>query len=378
MAYPDVAFGLTGDVRQNSRALRQLRALQALGCTVEVITFGPPGETIGEGLRLRVLPKPLGGGPRFFARVHRLFRQEALRTPARVYHASDLFTLPAMHAAARQHGGRLVYDARELYPHVGATAGRPWARLFWYLVEGLYIRRADAVLTVNESIAGRLARVYRIARPAVIPNTPPTQPVARTNWLREQTGLSEKAVVVLYQGYLKKGRGCERLVEAMPDVEGAALVFLGEGPLQPVLEAHVRRLGLEQRVRFLPMVPPDELLRATASADVGACLIEGITLSLRLALPNKLFEYLMAGLPVLASDLPELRRVVAGYDVGLLVDWQDQAALVRALRDMVEHPERRARWASHAPRVLETFNWEAASERLQRIYRDLLTAPARS
>ena len=164
----------------------------------------------------------------------------------------------------------------------------------------------------------------------------------------------------------------------MPDVEGAALVFLGEGPLQPVLEAHVRRLGLEQRVRFLPMVPPDELLRATASADVGACLIEGITLSLRLALPNKLFEYLMAGLPVLASDLPELRRVVAGYDVGLLVDWQDQAALVRALRDMVEHPERRARWASHAPRVLETFNWEAASERLQRIYRDLLTAPARS
>ena len=281
-----------------------------------------------------------------------------------------------MHAAARQHGGRLVYDARELYPHVGATAGRPWARLFWYLIEGLYIRRADVVLTVNESIARRLARVYRIARPTVIPNTPTTQRVTRTNWLRKQTGLSEKLVLVLYQGYLKKGRGCERLVAAMPDVDGAALVFLGEGPLQSALEAQVRRLGLEGRVRFLPMVPPDELLRATASADVGACLIEGLTLSLRLALPNKLFEYLMAGLPVLASDLPELRRVVDGCDVGRLVNWRDPSALVEALREMVQHPERRARWASHAPRVLETFNWEAASERLQRIYRALLTASA--
>ena len=390
MPRPDVVFGLTGDVRRNSRALRQLGALEQMGCTVEVLTFGSgegdlpgadaasepgPGGAVREGaVHFRTLPQPPGGGPRFFARVHQSFRREALRVPARVYHASDLYVLPAMRAAARRHGARLAYDARELYPHVGATAGRPWARLFWYLIEGAHIRRADAVFTVNESIAEELARTYGIAPPTVIPNTPPTQRVTRSRWLHERTGLSPDVVLVLYQGYLKKGRGCERLVEAMAEVEGAALVFLGEGPLEPALEARVRRLGLGRRVRFLPMVPPGELLHVTASADVGACLIEGITRSLHLSLPNKLFEYLMAGVPVLASDLPEIRRVVAGHDVGRLVDWRDGAALVRVLQEMVGRPEARARWAGRAPGVFETFSWEAASERLQRVYRDLLTA----
>lgn len=379
MAFPDVVFGLTGDVRGNSRALRQLHALRALGCTVEVLTFGLARTgPLEAGIRLRVLPKPSGGGPLFFARVHRLFRREALRVPARVYHASDLYVLPALYAAARRYGARLAYDARELYPHVGATAGRPWARLFWSLLEGVYIRRADAVFTVNESIARRLASTCGIAPPTVLYNTPPVQQVSRTRWLHEQTGLPPETVLVLYQGYLKKGRGCERLLEAMPKVKGAALVFLGEGPLQPRLEARARQLGLERRVKFLPMVPPNELLHATASADIGACLIEGIMLSLHLALPNKLFEYLMAGLPVLASDLPEIRRVVAGHDVGRLVDWRDPEALVRALQEMVEHPEARARWASHAPRALETFQWEKASQSFQHVYSNLFTTSARS
>ena len=389
MPPPEVVFALTGDVRRNSRALRQLGALKELGCTVDVLTFGPeqtgrpgspsdPDAPTGGDVRFRTLPKPPGGGPRFFLRVHRRFRQAALRIPARVYHASDLYVLPAMQAAARHHGGRLAYDARELYPHVGATAGRPWARLFWYAVEGLHVRRADAVFTVGERIAEELVRLYGIRPPTVVYNTPPMQRVARSRWLHEQTGLPPETPLVLYQGYLKRGRGCERLVEAMPQVEGAALVFLGEGPLQPELEARVRRLGLGRRVRFLPMVPPGELLRASASADVGACLIEGITRSLRLSLPNKLFEYLMAGVPVLASDLPEIRRVVAGHGVGRLVDWRDGDAIVEALREMTGRPDKRARWASRVPGVFETFSWEAASDRLQGVYRDLLTAPARS
>ena len=107
MPSPDVVFALTGDVRRNSRALKQLRALAALGATVEVLTFGPPADdpSLEQGIRLRVLHRPPGSGPRLFARVHRLFAQAARQIPARVYHASDLYTLPALHAAAQRHGG---------------------------------------------------------------------------------------------------------------------------------------------------------------------------------------------------------------------------------------------------------------------------------
>lgn len=374
----DVVFGLTGDVRRNSRALKQLRALTGLGARVLVLSLGPEaGETpLEAGPVVRVLPIPPGGGPRFFARVHRRFRAAALAVPAKVYHASDLYTLPALAAAARRHGGRLVYDARERYPHVAATVGRPWVRRFWRTVEARHVRRADAVFTVSDAIAAHMARDYGIAPPHVLPNVPVFQNVRPAGLLREKAGLAPDAFVVLHQGQMRKDRGCDLLVAAMREVPEAALVFLGDGPHRPALVALTGRLGLGDRVRFVDAVPPDALLPLTADADVGVTLLEDTCLNHRFALPNKLFEYLMAGVPVLASDLPEIRRVVAGYDVGRLVDPAAPGALAAALRHFVADAEARARRRANAPRVFETFSWEKASQPFTRLYRDWLSAQA--
>ena len=350
MPSPDVVFALTGDVRRNSRALKQLRALAALGATVEALTFGPEADdpALEDGIRLRVLARPPGSGPRFFARAHRLFAQTARQIPARIYHASDLYTLPAMHAAARQHGTRLVYDARELYPFVASTAGRPWVRWFWRFIEGRHIRHADAVFTVSDSIAERLAQTYGIARPPVLHNVPPYRAVASSGYLRAQTGVAPETVVLLHQGQIQRGRGGALLAEAMGEVQGAVLVFLGGGPLKPTVKQQVAAAGLDDRIRFLDPVPPDALLPVTASADVGITLLEDTCLNHRFALPNKLFEYLMAGLPVLASDLPEIRGVVETFDVGCVVDPADRAALVKTLQHMVDANEARAVGRPHA------------------------------
>ena len=377
MPAPDVVFALTGDVRRNSRALKQLRALAALGMTVEALTLGPPAQPSDAepGIRLHVLPRAVGRGPRFFGRMHARFRQAALARPARVYHASDLFTLPAMAAAAQQHGGRLVYDARELYPYVASTAGRPAVRWFWRAVEGRFIRRADAVFTVSDSIAERLVALYGVARPAVLHNVPPLRSVVPSNYLREQTGLGAETTLLLHQGQIQKDRGCELLADAMREVRGALLVFLGGGPLKPALRHHVEEAGLTDRIHFLDPVAPDALLPVTASADVGITLLEDTCLNHRYALPNKLFEYLMAGLPVLASDLPEMRAVVERFEVGLVVNPADRGALVKTLQAMVDNKEARARWSAHTPRVFETFSWEKASQHLTEIYRSLLDLP---
>lgn len=378
MPSPDVVFALTGDVRRNSRALKQLRALAALGATAEALTLGPATADpwLEERIRLRVLPRPSGSGPVFFARVHRLFKQIARQIPARVYHASDLYTLPALHAAAQRHGGRLVYDARELYPFVAATAGRPWVQWFWQIVEGRHLRHADAVFTVSDSIADRLAQTYGVARPTVLYNVPPHRAVVDSGYLRAQTRVAPDTVVLLHQGQIQQGRGCALLADAMRDVRGAVLVFLGGGPLKPTLQQHVATAHLDDRVRFLDPVPPDALLPVTASADVGITLLEDTCLNHRFALPNKLFEYLMAGLPVLASDLPEIRSVVESFAVGCLVDPADRAALVKTLQRMVDDKEARARWAAHAPRVFETFSWEKASQRFTQTYQDLFNRTA--
>ena len=124
--------------------------------------------------------------------------------------------------------------------------------------------------------------------------------------------------------------------------------------------------------RLVPMKLPRILLPVTASADVGITLLEDTCLNHRFALPNKLFEYLMAGRPVLASDLPEMRGVVEGFEVGCVVDPADREALVKTLQRMVDDREARRRWQKNAPRVFETFNWSSASQRMKMTYQDLL------
>lgn len=369
MPPPDVIFALTGDVRRNSRALRQLRALAGLGCTIDVFTFGPAAvDPFEPGIRLHVLEKPSGSGPAFFARVDRLFRHALQRRTARVYHASDLYVLPALADAARRQGARLVYDARELYPYVAATAGRPWVTAFWRLVEGRYARRADAVFTVSDRIAEAMAAAYDLPRPTVLYNAPPRQSVPPSPWLRARAGVSPGVPLLLHQGQLRADRGGERLVEAMRHVHGAVLVFLGDGSHRAALERRVAAAGLQARVRFVDPVPPDDLLPVTAGADVGLTMLEDTCLNHRYALPNKLFEYLVAGLPVLASDLPELRRVVAGYGVGMVVDPADGTALAAALQKVAEDTAARQAWAAQIPHVLETFGWDRTSQHFLRHY----------
>ena len=298
-------------------------------------------------------------------------REALLETPARVFHASGLYVLPAACAAARKYSARVAYDVRELYPHVPATVGRPWVRAFWHLLEQRYIRRANAVMTIGDAIADRLAGTYGVDRPAVLYSIPdreslvlPPSPLV--------PDLDPGTVVVLHQGHMMKERGCEQLVEAMQEVEGAVLVFLGGGPLRPALQKQAEDAGIAHRVRFVDPVPSDRLLAHTASADLGVTPLQDTCLNRRFALPNKLFEYLMAGLPVIASDLPEIRRVVAPHEVGILVEPGDHTALVAALRRAVAQKPLREQWRRNIPRVFETFNPDSVSERLMHIYGELL------
>ena len=376
---PHILFALVGDVRKSSRALRQLRALRGMGAFVEVLMFGeqPEDEHFAEGLalstdfRVRTLNTPHGRGPRFFWRVHRLFSRAAREIPAAVYIASDLYTLPALAAASSKHGGRLVFDSRELYAHLDSTAGRPWVRGVWTTIERRYIRRADAVLTVNRSIADRLATAYGIEPPLVLHNVPARASVSRSNRLREELGLPENRRIVLYQGGLREGRGLPQLIKAVAQVPDAQLVVIGDGPFEAKAKHLAAPLG--GRARFLPFTPPDALPYYTASADLGAMLTEPLTESLRLALPNKLFEYLMAGIPVLAGRTPEVQHVVETFDIGMVVDPDDHQQLATSLQRALFNETDRARWRSNAPKALHAYAWERDAKRFQQLILDLLT-----
>lgn len=354
----DLAFAFLGDVSSSSRALRQIRALTEEGARLLVVGDREPRDpgAITDGVDVRTISVGPARGPAYFWAAHRA-TQAALRVnPARVFLASDLHVLPAAALAARQHSAKLVYDAREYYPGLDA-AGRPWVRWTWGAVERRYVSSADAVLTVNNAIADAMRARYDIRRPLVVRNVSDAPPdgLNPTGELRARIGIEEGRPLVLYQGLFREGRGLLALADAMRDVPEAVLVCIGEGPL----EERLRSRGGAGTLHVLPFTPPEALRRLTPDADLGAIVAKPLTESLRMGLPNKVFEYAAAGVPVLAgSGIEPLAALVHRYEAGLTVDPDDRPALVAALRALLLDPAALGRAREGVRRLHAENTWE--------------------
>lgn len=376
----DLLFAFLGDVRKSSRALRQLRAIVELGLSVHVVMVSdePALEKFADDLDLgprflvTTLPLPQHSGPRFFLDGFKSLKLASLDLSASIYFASDLYALPVMTRVAKKHEGKVVFDSRELYAHLDSSAGKPWISLFWSTLERRHIRKADVVVTVNDSIADRLKEAYRIERPVVVRNVPGYDHVEKSNRLREELNIPAERKIVLYQGGLRPGRGLFQLIEAVKHVKRAHLVIIGDGPLKDGAMQAAQPLG--DRVDFIPFTLPDELLSLTASADLGAVLIEPLTESLRLALPNKLFEYLIAGIPVLASPIPEMKRVVETFNVGVLAHPDDPVQLVNSLETALFDETQRAEWRDNADRAMKSYSWANDKVLFQQTIEQLLAS----
>lgn len=284
-------------------------------------------------------------------------------------HAHDVNVLPTAWLAARFARVPLVYDAHEI------STNREGYQAFRGMVgwlEKKIMPRAAGTITTTDARAKFFARAYRIPRPLVLQNRPRLVRNAPSNRIREELGLSEPWPVVLYQGGLQPGRGLPRLVEAAAQVSGAYFVFIGGGRQAAELHTLTDRLGLNERVRFIPTVPLAELPSYTASADIGVQPIENTCLNHFTTDSNKLFEYVIAGLPVIASRLPEIRRVVERHDLGLLVTPGDTASLVEALRKLIADDSLRARYAANATRAAQQLNWEEQEAALVALYERVL------
>lgn len=253
-----------------------------------------------------------------------------------VVHANDLDTLPAAAMLARRSGARLVYDAHELYTTQEPDPPRAHQRVSASL-EGSLARRADVVSTVSAPIADELRRRLRLEEtPRVVLNCPPLVDVA-VDPPAEGTPLT-----VVYQGAMGPGRPLEDLLVAAEHAPGAHFTLRIAGADPALLRREVERRGLDN-VAVVEPVPPDRLVEALAGFEVGLVINRPVTQNDELVFPNKLFEYLMAGLAVAAPRLPGLEPLVDGEGVGVTFEPGRPDDLARALTELAED----------RPRVLE-------------------------
>lgn len=371
-----VTFVLPSTGEFDARTRRFAASLGARGHAVTILARAgdglPDRETVPGGARLirvaagdspvqedsgdspathrRPTRTPIAEVRRILAVARRAARQaraaEAVDDGADLYHAMGFLALPVASRLAARRGSPFIYDARDLYVESNNIARLPApARWLFTQRERAWARRAAAVLTVNESCADYLERRLGVPRPAVVMNGQPdwTPPDPWPDLLRERLDLPPDRRVVLYHGGFMRDRGLQELIDVMagPAFDDSALVLMGSGPIESELRAGVTARGAGDRVRFLPPVPPEDLLRWVASADVGIMVNQPRTLNERLSTPNKLFESLAAGLPVVSSDFPERRRIIVDDPdgpLGAVCDPTDPASIAAAIRSVLDVP----------------------------------------
>ena len=370
----------------DTRVEREASSLARAGYEVTVVATaaaGLPAREVRAGAAVIRVASPLRRIPglRFIANVWRL-QSVVERTRPDILHAHDTDALQSIGPAARRLRVPFVYDAHELW--LGRSArGRSafydrLARAYYRQIERRYIPRAAAVIVANPLVGPELARRYDIEHVIPVPNYPVLTDVVEPRDLRSLPGgdrIPAEAPLVLYSGGITIERGIEQLVDAMELVPGAHLAFMGAGGLEPEIRARVTRLGLDDRVHFLGMVPSDDVVAYSSSATVGVLATVPTSLNNILALPNKIFQYMAAGIPVVASDYPQIREVIEGSGAGRVMDSSDPTAIAAALRAIIDDPvAAREAGARGRAAVERTYHWSVPEQALLDVYREVAAA----
>jgi glycosyltransferase involved in cell wall biosynthesis len=387
-----VGMHVLGTAATDPRVLREAAALVEAGYDVSIVDIeeegNHPREEVLQGIKLLHVLMP----PAFFTtrldkwtliRVTRLFVRTTLRLlqdGADIYHGHEVSGLLPCYIAGFLRRKPVIFDAHEmpLFERPLSELGRSRRMLRQLLVYILayIVPRCAGVITVSPPIVDELRRRYRLSEVTLIRNVPPYKSVAKSNRLREFLGLKPEVRIVLYQGYLQPNRGLDRLIRAATYLEpNTVIVMMGKNrkTTQSQLEALIASEGVADRVKIIPPVPYAELLEWTASADIGVNVASpDYSMNVRFFLPNKLFEYLMSGVPVLTSPLPAMVEVVQTHDAGQVLPSLEPADIGRAINSMLADPEALASMSRNAIEATrEEYNWEKERSKLIDLYQSI-------
>lgn len=388
-----VCMHVLKEVRTDFRVMRLATALIEAGFAVSIVDV--------EGERTRPVEEDIRGvcvkhifmsswfiptrfKPWFLVKAARLIIRSTLRllrTRADIYHAHDAEALPACYIAARLRGKPLIFDAHELpmslddprairWPRLSALARRVFAAMLPY---------CRGVIATSPPTAQEIQEHYHVPAVTLVRNVPVYQSVPKSERLRQHLGLSPNVRIALYQGYLQPDRGLDRLVLAAEFLEpDIVIVMMGKAvpATRAQLEALITSKGVTDRVKILPPVPYTELLDWTASADIGLVILPmDFSSAVRNMLPNKFFEFLMAGLPVLASPISAVADLIKTYNVGRIVSSLDPADVGAAINAILADQVALAHMSRNALEAAQCeFYWAKESQQLIGLYRDILGA----
>ncbi|MGB1075097.1 MAG: glycosyltransferase family 4 protein [Flavobacteriales bacterium] len=376
---------------RDNRVLKMARTLQEAGHDVTVFALSGPGlperETRPEGWKVQRIPigsdrlprSPIFGAIKFSELIVRVVR---MTRSAEIMHCNDVEAyVIGLFAKAINRELRLVYDCHE---YEAERIGKPeWQKTIIRWIERRFIHHADAVLMVSPSIAQAYREDYgpkRVSKTWLVRNAPDPDPHVQAlssgespSYFRDHFDISEEAMIFLYQGSLSRDRGIEHLVEAMSILTSTRddihMVFMGFGRLESWL---VKLAEERKHIHFHPAVDYEKVLAISASADVGIVSTQPTCKNHLFCLPNKLFEYIQAGIPVLSNALVDAKSLLLQYGAGVAVDADTPDSWAQAMIHMRETPL--DDWRAGAQRAGAEINWPTEARQLLAAYREVISS----
>ena len=275
--------------------------------------------------------------------------------------ACDLYSLAAATSLKRKNlANTVIYDAREVYTELPTVTGKPLAKAFWKRVENRGLRRTDIVVSTGPHDVQAILNVHGfIPRTVLVRNMPWREEVRRDRTLLAEFRIPFESIVLVYVGGLQIGRGLQQIIHALRSLtQELALLLIGAGTEQAALQRIVEEHGLGDRVRFAGARPADQAMRIAAACDVGIALIEPISRSYELALPSKLFEYMIAGLPVISSRLQQVVELFPSEPWLSYADPADSTSIVQAIREAVQRSSDTALRQQEKELALSQYHFE--------------------
>ena len=282
--------------------------------------------------------------------------------------ANDLDTLLPNYLVSKIKKTNLVYDSHEYFIGVPELENRKFAKNFWKKIEAYIFPKLKDIITVNDSIAQLYKNEYGKDL-IVVRNIPALQKNTEFKTKKELDIDENKFIIILQGAGINIDRGAEEAVLAMQFVENAILYIIGDGDVISILKELVIDKNLKQKVNFIPKQPMDKLFQYTVNANLGLTLDKETNINYRYSLPNKLFDYIHSGVPILASPLVEVERIINKYKVGYLIENHKPEHIAGKLNNIIVNKENLKVLKENCIIAAQSLNWETEEIRLIDVFK---------
>ena len=308
-------------------------------------------------------------GPLFYTELNiRLFFR-LLFLPTDIIHANDLDVLLPCYLVSKIRKKKLIYDTHEYFTGVPELQKRPLIRGVWKRIERFIFPKLNYIITVNDSIAGLYEKEYS-KKIQVVRNIPTLNVIQENNLTRKDLAIPEDKFIIIMQGNgINVHRGAEEAAEMMNYLNDCFLIIAGSGDVIPNLKEFVLNHSLQDRILFLPRMPYDQLMKYTQLCDLGLSLDKDSNINYQYSLPNKIFDYLLAGIPVMASDLIEVRKVIEQTGGGFIVKDLTPEKLAEEIMKFKNDRGKIEKIRLSIANIKINFSWEKEVEPIKNWYR---------